>query len=160
MPGEPGVGKRFNASRTRVAALFLGVCGIALLASETAANGGDAPTAASLKLPALDPKRGRQLFVSKGCVVCHAVNGVGGMTGAPLDAATMDPAGNPFEFFSRMWLGIKPMIEMQERKLGQQIEFTAQELADIVAFVNSADEQRNFSAGEIPEIIEELMEDD
>jgi cytochrome c2 len=111
-----------------------------------------------LVLPKMDSKHGRELFVSKGCVVCHAVNGVGGGDAAPLDASTMDPAMNPFEFFARMWQGTKPMIAMQEEKMEQQVELTAEELGDIVAFVHDGTMQKSFSKTEIPKNIERLME--
>ncbi|MEQ1523401.1 MAG: c-type cytochrome [Aestuariivirga sp.] len=117
-----------------------------------------APASSGLVLPKMDPKRGRELFVSKGCVVCHAVNGVGGGYAAPLDASTMDPAMNPFEFFARMWQGTKPMIAMQEEKMEQQVELTAEELGDIVAFVYDGTMQKSFSKTEIPKNIERLME--
>ncbi len=115
-----------------------------------------APT--GLVLPKMNSKHGRELFVSKGCVVCHAINGVGGEDAAPLDASTMDPAMNPFEFFARMWQGTKPMIAMQEDRMEQQVELTAEELADIVAFVHDEAMQKSFSKTEIPESIEHLME--
>jgi mono/diheme cytochrome c family protein len=113
---------------------------------------------AGLALPKMDSKRGRELYVSKGCVVCHAINGAGGAYGAPLDASTMDPAKNPFEFFARMWLGNKPMIEMQEEKMGGQVELDAQELADIVAFIHDPAMQASFSEDEIPSDIKKLMD--
>ena len=31
-----------------------------------------------LLMPMMNPARGRELFASKGCVVCHSFNGVGG----------------------------------------------------------------------------------
>ena len=122
------------------------------LADETA-------TPVGLALPKSGSQRGRLLYVSKGCVGCHAVNGVGGTAALPLDAATMDPAGNPFEFFARMWLGMKPMIEMQEAKMGGQVELNAQELADIVAFIHDPAMQKTFSMAEVPDNIEDLMDD-
>jgi mono/diheme cytochrome c family protein len=115
---------------------------------------------AGVSLPMMDSKRGRLLYVSKGCVGCHAINGIGGMSAAPLDAATMDASGNPFEFFARMWLGTKPMIAMQEDKMGQQVELTAQELGDIVAFIHDKAEQSSFSGTEIPDNIEDIIESD
>ena len=54
-------------------------------------------------MPLMDPARGRKLFASKGCVVCHSVNGIGGKGAPPLDATTMPPLVNPFEFAARMW---------------------------------------------------------
>ncbi len=36
-----------------------------------------------LIMPMMDPDRGRKLFVAKGCVACHAINGVGGHDAPP-----------------------------------------------------------------------------
>jgi cytochrome c len=120
----------------------------------------DAKVSTTLTLPGADVKNGRKLYATKGCVGCHAMNGIGGTSGVPLDAATMDPTGNVFEFLARLWIGIDPMIDMQEKKMGQQIELSAQDWADIVAFIHDADEQKTFAAKEIPADIVKLMEDD
>ena len=56
-----------------------------------------------LRLPQMDPARGRKLFASKGCVTCHSINGVGGEDATPLDAHTMPSMMNPFEFAAKMW---------------------------------------------------------
>lgn len=48
----------------------------------------------SLMMPRMDPARGRKLFASKGCVACHDAT--------PLDAHTMTPVMNPFEFAAKM----------------------------------------------------------
>ncbi len=114
---------------------------------------------ADITLPPTDAQRGRALYISKGCIGCHAINGVGGQHAAPLDAAAMDPSGNTFEFFARMWLGMKPMIEMQENKMGQQVDLTAQELGDLVAFIHDAGLQKSITIGEIPDNIEDIMDD-
>jgi cytochrome c len=114
--------------------------------------------APGLILPAMNPVRGKTLFASKGCVVCHAINHVGGEDAPKLDAATMAPQMNPFEFFAKMWRGAEPMIAMQYHELGHQIEFTGQDLADIVAFVHNAEVQKSFTEDDIPADIEELME--
>jgi cytochrome c2 len=116
------------------------------------------PPASGLSLPKMDAKRGRALYVSKGCVACHAINGVGGSDGAPLDAASMDPAMNPFEFFARMWLGSKPMITLQEERMGKQAELDAQELADIAAFIHDQEMQKTFAEDEIPADIEKFID--
>lgn len=152
--------------------ITMAAAGIAVLAAVSAggnlpvsislaprAHADEAPVPAGLALPKADSQRGRLLYVSKGCVGCHAINGTGGTAAAPLDAATMDPTGNPFEFFARMWLGMKPMIETQETKMGAQVELNAQELADIVTFIHDAAAQKSFSLAEVPDNIEDLMED-
>lgn len=131
---------------------------VAVPTSLAASHGGSMGMVASgLVIPPMDATRGRQLFASKGCVVCHSINGVGGEDAAALDAENMDLPMNPFEFSARMWRGAPAMIEAQEDELGAQIEFTGQELADIIAFVHDADEQSRFSEADIPDRIREMM---
>lgn len=110
-----------------------------------------------LILPKMDAARGRQLFAAKGCVVCHSINGVGGTDAPMLNAELMDLPMNPFEFAARMWRGAPAMVAAQEDELGGQIEFTGEELADIIAFVHDTDEQKLFSEKDIPEEIEGMM---
>src|SRR5262249_42746248 len=64
-----------------------------------------------LFVPKMDPASGRKLFATKGCVVCHSVNGVGGTDAAALDASTMTPMMNPFDFTAQMWTGAPAMID-------------------------------------------------
>jgi mono/diheme cytochrome c family protein len=118
-----------------------------------------AQVAPGLVLPPMDPVRGKALFASKGCVVCHSINGIGGHDAPALDAATMAPQMNPFDFAADMWRGAAPMIMMQQTELGHQIEFTGQDLADIVAFVHNPEVQRTFAASDIPSDINKLMEE-
>jgi mono/diheme cytochrome c family protein len=92
-----------------------------------------------------DAARGRTLFVSKGCVVCHAINEVGGTSAPPLDPEFAPGEVDPLDFVARMWRGAEPMIFMQQQELGVQIDFTGQELADIIAFVRDPSERRKFS---------------
>ena len=92
-----------------------------------------------------DAARGRTLFVSKGCVVCHAINEVGGTSAAPLDPEAAPGDVDALDFVARMWWGAEAMIFMQQRELGVQIDFTGQELADIIAFVHDPGERRKFS---------------
>jgi mono/diheme cytochrome c family protein len=110
-----------------------------------------------LMMPSMDSARGRKLFASKGCVVCHSINGVGGEDAPPLDAATMPGPMNPFEFTAKMWRGAEAMITMQREELGEQIEFTGDELADIIAFAHHPEEQKKFSETDIPPRIMDLM---
>lgn len=122
---------------------------------------GEAPASEAQMLAPLrmDAARGRALFAGKGCVVCHAVNGVGGEDAPPLDAATMHPMMNPFEFAARMWAGAEAMVMLQRAELGGQIELTGQELADIIAFVHSPEEQARFSEADVPPPIRELFQE-
>ena len=50
------------------------------------------------------------------------------------------------------------MIYVQREELGEQIEFDGGELADLIAFVHDAEEQKKFSESDIPTKIKELME--
>ena len=110
-----------------------------------------------LQMPSFDARRGRKLFASKGCVVCHSINGVGGEDAPALDADTMPMPMNPFDFTARMWRGASTMIEMQVEELGDQIEFTGDELSDIIAFAHDENEQKKFSPDDIPANIANLM---
>ena len=109
-------------------------------------------------MPSMNSANGRKLFASKGCVVCHAVNGVGGKDAAALDASTMPAVMNPFDFVAKMWQGAQMMITMQQQELKQQTSFTGQELADIIAFLHDPDEEKKFSAADIPPEIKSHME--
>ena len=109
---------------------------------------GTIPDVRNPGLPDMDPAAGRKLFAAKGCVTCHSINGVGGTDATALDAHTI--ATHPFEFVAKMWAAAPFMIAAQEEALGAQIQFTGEELADIVAFAQSEPEQRKFSQADIP----------
>ena len=134
----------------------------ALATPALASDGGthvesDETIAPGLTMPEMNAERGRMLFASKGCVVCHSINGIGGEDARTLDAETMDEMMNPFEFAARMWRGAAAMVELQEDELGAQIELTGEELADIIAFVHDLEEQMKFSQADIPPEVEEMM---
>jgi len=107
-----------------------------------------------------DSDRGRALFTGKGCVVCHAINGVGGKAGPALDADPNRPQLDVFDFAARMWRGAPTMIVLQEMELGYQIELSGQELADLARFIHDAEAQRGFSEGDVPELIRDWMVDE
>lgn len=135
---------------------------LVLLATQSAFAGSDGMQgdimSSGLMMPSMNSSEGRKLFASKGCVVCHSINGVGGEDAMMLDAEFMDMPMNPFEFAARMWRGAPAMIEAQEYELGYQIEFTGEELAAIIAFVHDPDEQAKFSEADIPDELKEMME--
>ena len=110
-----------------------------------------------LILPPLDAAQGRILFAEKGCVVCHSINGVGGVDAPMLDAEFMDLPMNPFEFAARMWAGAESMVELQRDELGDVIYLNGEELAAIIAFVHDPEEQLKFSEADIPEEVEAMM---
>jgi mono/diheme cytochrome c family protein len=136
---------------TKFAFRPLSLGAIAMFSAQTALAAG------GLLMPDFDATRGRALFAAKGCVVCHAINGVGGEDAPALD---YDPASgpmDPFEFAAKMWRGAEPMIYMQQDEMGNQIELNGEELAAIIAFAHDADEQRLFSEYDIPENIMDMM---
>ena len=114
------------------------------------AGAGDGVAAEAGAVMAGDPARGRALFVTKGCVACHAINEIGGTSAPPLDAEFARGEVDPLDFVARMWRGAEAMIFMQQEDLGEQIDFTGQELADIIAFVHDPREQQKLSAADIP----------
>lgn len=106
--------------------------------------------AAQPSMASADAARGRALFVSKGCVACHTINEVGGTTGPPLDFEFMPREVDPVDFVARMWRSAEAMISMQQSLFGAQLDFTGQELADIIAFAHDPEEQRQFSEADVP----------
>jgi len=114
-----------------------------------------------LFLPRMDPRKGKMLFASKGCVTCHSINGVGGDDAPHLDAKTMPKVMNPFDFVAKMWRAAPAMIAAQNDELGHQILFTGQELADIIAFVHDPKTQKTFTLNDVPEKVRaKIMSDD
>ncbi len=111
-------------------------------------------------MPPMDPRRGRLLFVNKGCVACHAVNGIGGDLGPALDAADMPRPMNAFEFAARMWRGAQAMTALQEDLLGDVVALDGQDLADLVAFAHDSEEQARLNADQIPERFQTVIDGD
>ena len=110
----------------------------------------------SMVMPLADANHGRQLFVSKGCVICHSVNGVGGRAAPSLDAVAVEqgdvvPPVDPLDFVARMWRGAPAMLDLQAIELGYQIELTAGDLADLAVFVSDAGAQSDFTLEDVPE---------
>lgn len=106
-----------------------------------------------------DPSVGRALFVEKGCVICHAVNGVGGKAATPLDAEIGGGAPDPLEFAARMWRGAPAMIELQSVELGYTIYLTADEIANLAAFAADREAQRQLTPESLPESVADSLLD-
>jgi cytochrome c len=149
-----------TAPLTRVASL------ISAMALGQPAHGGHVvqPTTPDggvhLVTPTMDGERGKEVFVGKGCVACHAVNGVGGHDAPNMDAHTMQGLMNPFDFAARMWNHAPGMIMAQEEALGAQITLTGQELADLIAFVHDEEVQHTFTEADLTPQAREMMDHD
>lgn len=112
-----------------------------------------------LALPPMDPARGRDLFLDRGCVACHSVNGVGGHLGPSLNAADMPEPMNAFEFAARMWRGAEAMTALQQDILGRVISLSGQDLADIIAFAHDEREQAKLRVEQVPKEYRDLIQD-
>lgn len=108
-------------------------------------------------IPLIDSARGKQLFVNKGCVICHSINGVGGKAGPALDAAAGNDVVDIFDFAARMWAGSFAMIELQGMELGYQLEINGEELGHIAAFVYDRRAQKQFSESDVPDLIKDMI---
>lgn len=135
-----------------------GALALCACSAENAGAGADVATEASVSLKpastrALNPLAGKALFVEKGCVICHSVNGVGGKAAPALDAEIGGPGVDPLEFAARMWRGAPAMIELQSIELGYTIYLTADDIANLAAFAADRDAQKSLSIDDLPETI-------
>lgn len=103
---------------------------------------GKAPGGDGAIVRAGDATKGRTLFVEKGCVLCHAINGVGGKAAPALDAPDPYVRPDPLEFAARMWRGAPAMVEFQSVELGYVIDLSADDIAHLATFAASRDEQK------------------
>ncbi len=144
-----------------LAAMVLGLsvfAQVGLLATQSARAGEVVSKSASgYYLPFSSSEQGRDLFVNKGCVVCHSVNGAGGRIAPALDADPSRSEIDAFDFAARMWRGAQAMIAFQNMEFGFQIELSGEELAHIARFLHDRETQQTFSEDEIPENIRQLM---
>lgn len=104
-----------------------------------------------LALPPMDSHRGHMLFINKGCILCHQINGVGGDVGPSMNADDMPSPMNVFEFAARMLKGAPAMVAMQQEEFGEVISLTGQDLADLVAFAHDEKMQATVSLSQVPE---------
>ena len=100
--------------------------------------------------PAGNPQSGRQLFVNKGCIICHSVNDVGGRAALPLDAPPEGQKVDPLVFAAAMWQGASAMLSLQLNTIGYQIGVTGDELRDLAAFASDLEAQAEFSLDDVP----------
>jgi len=112
---------------------------------------------AQLVIPMMNPERGKKVFVNKGCVTCHSVNGVGGHDAPAMDAHGQMGMVNPFDFAAKMWNHAPGMVAAQEDELGGQIYLTGEDLADIIAFLHDDEAQHGFSEKDLSKKAQEAL---
>jgi len=80
-----------------------------------------------------DPTKGNRLFVSKGCVRCHAFKGDGGKIGP--DFGRVDLGNTQLELAAKLWNHIPSMnVGMQRGKMIKP-NMTGQEFTEISAYL-------------------------
>ena len=125
---------------------------------QTRAEEGNSQSSLRYYLEPANSARGKQLFVNKGCVVCHSVNNAGGEAGPPLDVDPSNRTVDVFGFAARMWKGAEEMVALQVREVGFPIELNGQELAHLAHFLHDHEAQKTFSDEDIPAIVRQLLE--
>jgi cytochrome c len=149
----------------RLKALFLGVACAAIFgvlppafAEHVESSKATPNHGTRLVMPIMNPARGLKLFVDKGCVACHAINGAGGHDAPAMDAHSRSGLMNPFDFAAKMWNHAPAMIAAQEEAFGEQVYFTGEELADMIAFIHDDDAQHAFSEKDITAKARKMMD--
>lgn len=156
-------GTTLKRSSLRLIPLLAGIA-VASVYSHTSEGGNPSKALAArdgravvVAIPVIDSARGGRLFVTKGCVICHSVNRVGGKAGPALDAPEGKAIVDIFGFAARMWAGAFAMIELQGMELGYQLEIDGEELGHIAAFVYDKAAQRQFTQSDVPDLIKDMI---
>lgn len=94
-------------------------------------------SAQSLFSPSQDPTVGSRVFGAKGCVKCHAVNGVGGSVGP--DFARFPRPHSFYDLAAAMWNHL-PTTAERMRQLGiSRPHLDPRETGDLIAFLHTLD---------------------
>lgn len=80
-----------------------------------------------------DPDRGKQLFASKGCFRCHAIQGEGGKIGPDLGRTTHPHP--PIELVGMMWNHSPTMTAIMKAMGIERPTFEGNEMADLLAYL-------------------------
>src|SRR3990170_3455443 len=99
--------------------------------------GSQAAFAQTLFSPTQDPLAGSRVFGARGCVKCHAVNGVGGKIGP--DLGKLQRPRSFYDLAAALW-NHAPRMADRMRSLGiQRPTLDAREAGDLVAFLFTLD---------------------
>jgi len=96
-----------------------------------------------------DPLKGSKLFVSKGCIKCHAIWGIGDALGP--DLAEMSKDLDLLQLAGLLWSHSPKMIEIMQERGVSRPSFSPQEMGDLMGYIfyfNYFDEPGNFAEGE------------
>lgn len=80
-----------------------------------------------------DPTRGARLFVSKGCVKCHALKGEGGKVGP--DLGKIDLGDTQLDLTGKLWNHIPSMTKGMERAKIIKPNLTGEEITEISGYL-------------------------
>jgi cytochrome c2 len=111
------------------------VAGIAVLIVTMSSMSG-VVAADDLFTPTEDPVSGARLFQTKGCMRCHAINGVGGTEGPDLGQTTRRPSF--YDLAAAMWNHLPQMATRLWSSPSSATEkpyMTPNEMSDLVAFL-------------------------
>jgi len=82
-----------------------------------------------------NPKEGKQVFASKGCIKCHAIRGEGGKEGEDLGKRAKAFYKSLTQIASSMWnKGPTVLAKMSQTQTGIP-KFTPKEMADLIAYL-------------------------
>ena len=87
--------------------------------------------------PAQDPLAGSEVFSSKGCIKCHAVNGLGGTVGP--DLGRIARRRSFYELAATLWNHVPLMGEGMEEYGVERAQMDAYEAADLIGFLFTLD---------------------
>jgi cytochrome c2 len=95
-----------------------------------------------------DPTKGARLFVSKGCVKCHALKGEGGKVGP--DLGKIDLGDTQLDLAGKLWNHIPSMTKGMKQAKIMKLNLTGEEITEIsgyLYFLKFFDEPGNATRG-------------
>ncbi len=91
------------------------------------------PARAQVSSPAQDPLAGSRVFGAKGCVKCHAVNGIGGRVGP--DLGRIARPRSFYDLATAMWNHLPRMADRMQQIGIARPHLDVQETADLIGFL-------------------------